>query len=238
MTTSAPVRPIPADVSETHARYRCLHRRWQWLSALGWFCWAGAGTAAFLLLLPVGQFVRALGWVGILCAAAILQAALGSYVRRYQIARNAVADLIEHYRTNPDLDDTRLLEACRGIAGFQRIHRCRSVPAWARVTLQRCWARIILWRIPSGVIGVAVLAATPEYFPVGVASVITVANFILLPDYLGPFRRLSAARNRLQNAIERYEFESPGVEDQLRAADHTAREILAHGLSRPPAESR
>ncbi|MGA2275793.1 MAG: hypothetical protein ABSH00_19770 [Bryobacteraceae bacterium] len=225
-------RTAPTWIRDKERRYR--RTRWMWIcaSGLGWLGFFGALSLAFLHT-PAGALKYVLyclclaAWVGL----DLLKPA--SRASRFETAACGLAGAIVRYEVDPELPESVLSEAAQRAQESLHIKRVRIAPAWIRRNKLRYRLTALAWASP--------VILTLAFF--GVSAIfrwrwvrpwqVLVVLAVLFVGAALKTRRLVQARQILDEAIERYEFESAADDEgALAEADQRASATLS-GLPSP-----
>jgi len=214
----------PQWIRDREQSYRNAGRQWsaaQYLWLLCLVLWLGTFRID-------GMAVRA--WLG--CAILLSWVALvvlepGKRARRCRTAAHALQTAIAGYESSPDQPDSALRDADRRVREVQHTERLRTAPVWIRRQRYRCQLKISAWMSPVIVVVMALPSAGVFWRwnwdrPWNNGFCVAALVFVLLALAAQKTRPLMKARDILNEAIERYEYESGATENTLRAAERQA----------------
>ena len=219
-------RTPPRWLRDTQRRYQRARCMWMCAYGLGWLGFFGVLSLAFLAT-PTGALEYVLwcmcfaAWVGL----DLLKPA--SRASRYGTAAYGLAGAMVRYEVDPERPESVLGEAAQRAQEALHIKRIRISPEWIRRKRLRYRLTALAWTSPA-------LLATAFF----VASILFRWRWVrpwqvlavLAVLFVGAgfkTRRLAQARQILDEAIERYEFESAGGDESaLDEADRRASTTL------------
>jgi hypothetical protein len=233
----APTRTAPGWIRDQERRYAFARVAWKALNIVDWLCWCG-----FLVLPSFLPKKPPLSHAGLFCFTAWLAFRFlnpPKRARRYGMAANWINVAVANYEVHTNQSESTLANAAKRAAEVLCRHRLRTAPKWIRQRRRSCTLRQLAWFSPGPMLAVVVGASAAAFhwtwFGIWHIQLVALAMFLMIVAASSKITGNGTAREILDKAMERYEFQAGATDEVLNEAARRADEALVKQVTRAAA---